>query len=48
MSARNVFMCLWLTGTLVCWATALPLFANNTSVVMAVDPQLLAHSSSDT
>ena len=37
MSARKVFVGLWLTVTLICWAAATPLFANNTSVVVAVD-----------
>ena len=37
MSARKVFVGLWLTVTLICWAAAAPLFANNTSVVVAVD-----------
>jgi len=37
MNARKVFVGLWLTATLACWAAATPLFANNTSVVMAVD-----------
>jgi len=37
MSARKVFVGLWLTVTLTCWAVATPLFANNTSVAVAVD-----------
>ena len=37
MSARKVFVGLWLTVTLICWAAAAPLFANNASVVVAVD-----------
>jgi len=37
MKARTVFVSLWLTVTLTCWAAATPLFANNTSVVVAVD-----------
>ena len=37
MSARKVFVGIWLTVTLICWAAAAPLFANNTSVVVAVD-----------
>ena len=37
MNARKVFVGLWLTVTLICWAAATPLFANNTSVVVAVD-----------
>jgi catechol 2,3-dioxygenase-like lactoylglutathione lyase family enzyme len=36
MNARKVFVGLWLTLTLICWAAAAPLFADNTSVVMAV------------
>ena len=37
MNARKVFVGLWLTVTLICWAAATPLFADNTSVVVAVD-----------
>ena len=37
MSARKVFFGFWLTVTLTCWAAATPLFANSTSVVVAVD-----------
>ena len=37
MNAKKVFVGLWLTVTLICWAAATPLFANNTSVVVAVD-----------
>jgi catechol 2,3-dioxygenase-like lactoylglutathione lyase family enzyme len=37
MSARKVFVGLWLTVTLMCWAAATPIFAGNTSVVMSVD-----------
>ena len=37
MKARKVFIGLWLTITLVCWAAATPLFADNTSVVVAVE-----------
>ena len=37
MNARKVFVGLWLTVTLICWAAATPLFADNTSVVMAVE-----------
>lgn len=37
MSARKVFVGLWLTVTLTCWAAATPLFAGNTGVVVAVE-----------
>ena len=37
MKATKVFVGLWLTVTLTCWAAATPLFASNTSVVVAVD-----------
>jgi catechol 2,3-dioxygenase-like lactoylglutathione lyase family enzyme len=37
MNARKVFVGLWLTVTLICWAAATPLFADNTSVVVAVE-----------
>ena len=37
MNVRKVFVGLWLTVTLTGWAAATPLFANNASVVMAVD-----------
>jgi catechol 2,3-dioxygenase-like lactoylglutathione lyase family enzyme len=37
MNASKVFVGLWLTVTLTCWAAATPLFANNTSVVVAVE-----------
>jgi catechol 2,3-dioxygenase-like lactoylglutathione lyase family enzyme len=37
MNARKVFVGLWLAVTLICWAAVTPLFANNTSVVVAVD-----------
>jgi len=37
MSARKVFVGLWLTVTLTCWAVATPLFADNTGVVVAVE-----------
>lgn len=37
MNARKVFVGLWLTVTFTCWAAATPLFANNTSVVVAVE-----------
>ena len=37
MNARKVFVGLWLTVTLTCWAAATPLFASNTSMVVAVD-----------
>ena len=37
MNARKVFIGLWLTVTLVCWAAATPLFADNTGVVVAVE-----------
>ncbi|MGH7216897.1 MAG: VOC family protein [Nitrospiraceae bacterium] len=37
MGARKVFVGLWLTITLICWTAATPLFANNTSVAVAVD-----------
>jgi catechol 2,3-dioxygenase-like lactoylglutathione lyase family enzyme len=37
MNARKMFVGLWLTVTLTCWAAATPLFADNTSVVVAVD-----------
>jgi catechol 2,3-dioxygenase-like lactoylglutathione lyase family enzyme len=37
MNARKVFVGLWLTVTLTCWAAVTPLFANDTSVVVAVD-----------
>ena len=36
MNARKVFVSLWLTVTLTCWTAAAPLFADNTSVVVAV------------
>jgi len=37
MNARQVFVGLWLTIMLICWTAATPLFANNTSVAVAVD-----------
>jgi hypothetical protein len=37
MNARKVFVGLWLTVTLTCWAAATPLFANGTSMVVPVD-----------
>ena len=37
MSARTAFVSLWLTVTLVCWAAATPLLADNTNVVLSVD-----------
>lgn len=37
MNVKKVFVGLWLTVTLTGWAAAPPLFANNTSVVVAVD-----------
>lgn len=37
MNARKMLVGLWLTVTLTCWAAATPLFADNTSVVMAVE-----------
>ena len=37
MRARKVFVGLWLTVTLTCWAAATPLFASNTGVVVAVE-----------
>ena len=37
MNERKTFVGLWLTVTLTCWAAATPLFADNTSVVVAVD-----------
>jgi catechol 2,3-dioxygenase-like lactoylglutathione lyase family enzyme len=37
MNARTVFFGLWLTVTLTCGAAVTPLFADNTSVVVAVD-----------
>jgi len=37
MNARKVLVGLWLTVTPTCWAAATPLFADNTSVVMAVE-----------
>ena len=37
MNARKVFVGLWLTIMLICWTAATPLFANNTSVAVAVD-----------
>ena len=37
MSARIVFVGLWLTVTLTRWAVATPLFADNTGVVVAVE-----------
>ncbi len=37
MNARKVFVGLWLTVTLVCWAAATPLFADNRGVVVAVE-----------
>ena len=37
MNARKVFVGLWLTVTLTGWVAVTPLFANNTSVVMAVE-----------
>ena len=37
MNARKVFVGLWLTVTLTCWAAVTPLFASDTSVVVAVD-----------
>ena len=37
MSARKVFVGLWLTVTLTCWAAATPLFAGSTGVVVAVE-----------
>jgi len=37
MNARKVFVGLWLTITLTCWAAATPLFASDTSVVVAVE-----------
>lgn len=37
MNKRRVFVSLWLTVTLVCWAAATPLLADNTGVVVAVE-----------
>jgi len=37
MNPRKVFVGLWLTITLTCWAAVTPLFASDTSVVVAVD-----------
>jgi catechol 2,3-dioxygenase-like lactoylglutathione lyase family enzyme len=37
MSARKVFVGLWLTVTLTCWTAVTPLFASGTGVVVAVD-----------
>jgi catechol 2,3-dioxygenase-like lactoylglutathione lyase family enzyme len=37
MNAGKVFVGLWLTVTLTCWAAATPLFANSTTVVVAID-----------
>jgi catechol 2,3-dioxygenase-like lactoylglutathione lyase family enzyme len=37
MNVKKVFVCLWLTVTLTCWAVGTPFFAGNTGVVMAVE-----------
>jgi catechol 2,3-dioxygenase-like lactoylglutathione lyase family enzyme len=37
MSARKLFVGRWLAITLICWVAATPLFANNTSVAVAVE-----------
>ena len=37
MSARKIFVGFWLTVTLVCWAAASPLFAENTGMVVKVE-----------
>lgn len=37
MNVRTVFVSLWLTVTLMCWAAVTPLFADNTSRAVAID-----------
>jgi catechol 2,3-dioxygenase-like lactoylglutathione lyase family enzyme len=37
MNVRTVFVSLWLTVTLTCWAAVTPLFADNTSRAVAID-----------
>ena len=37
MNVRTVFVGLWLTVTLTCWAAVTPLFADNTSRAVAID-----------
>ena len=37
MNAKKVFVGLWLTVTLTCCVAVTPLFASDTSVVVAVD-----------